>query len=286
MQSMTAFASSERALESGTLRWELKTVNHRYLAVHPRLPEAVRALESQVRERIDAVLGRGKIDATLHYWPDHAARVAIDWAYADELRAACGAIAARHGGGEAEVSPLELLRMPGVMRESAPDTDALGAAALALLDDTLSELVTARRREGERLAANLQDRLVRVRELTQGVRRRHAEVIPAIRERLRARLEALDIEADPSRLEQELAIVAQRLDVDEELDRLASHCAEVEASLESDEPVGRRLDFLMQELNREANTLSSKSADAETTRCAVDMKVYIDQMREQVQNIE
>lgn len=286
LRSMTAFASAERTVEGGALRWELKSVNHRYLAANPRLPEPLRSLESRVRERVDAALGRGKLDAVLNYWPDRAGRVAIDWSYADELMAACDELAARRGGGEAAVSPLELLRMPGVMTESLPDTEALTDAALALLDEALAELVSAREREGERLAAMLRERVARVAELTEAVAQRHGEVVAAIRERLRARLDALDVEADPGRLEQELAIVAQRLDVDEELSRLRSHCEEVTASLEADGPVGRRLDFLMQELTREANTLSSKSADAETTRCAVDMKVCIEQMREQIQNIE
>lgn len=285
LRSMTAFASRERSVEQGTLRWELKSVNHRYLAVHPKLPDALRALEPQVRERVGATVGRGKIDAVLSYWPAAANQVAIDWAYADELITACRALAARQGDA-APVSPVDLLGMPGVIRETTPDGEALGEAALGLLDEALSDLVAAREQEGERLAALIRERNTRVTELVGVVRERRAEVIAAMRERMHARLAALDVEADPGRLEQELALAAQRLDVDEELSRLASHCQAVDEGLDSDEPVGRRLDFLMQELNREANTLSSKSGDTETTSRAVDMKVCIEQMREQVQNIE
>jgi uncharacterized protein (TIGR00255 family) len=282
---MTAFASCERTVAEGTLRWELKSVNHRYLAVNPRLPESLRALEPTLRERIDAALGRGKIDAVLSYWPAATSEVAIDWAYVDELIAASRALAARQGDA-APVSPLEVLRMPGVMREVAPDADALGEAALSLFDEALAELVAAREREGERLAAIIRERVANVGELISAVRQRRGSVVAEMRERMQARLASLDIEADPTRLEQELAMAAQRLDVDEELSRLASHCEAVSDSLDAGEPIGRRLDFLMQELNREANTLSSKSGDTETTRCAVDMKVCIEQMREQVQNIE
>ena len=286
VRSMTAFASRERNTTDGTLRWELKSVNHRYLAVSPRLPEALRSLEGPVRERINAALARGKLDAVLSYWPPGDQEVAINWAYADQLIAAYRALAGRMGDNASSVSPLELMRMPGVVTERVPDSDDLGETALALLDEALADLVAAREREGERLAAIIDDRVDRLGETIEAVRGRHPRVVEAMRDRMRERLAALDCEAEPARLEQELAIVAQRLDVDEELARLSSHCDAIRESLGSDEPMGRRLDFLMQELNREANTLASKSAETKTTRDAVDMKVWIEQMREQVQNIE
>ncbi len=287
LRSMTAFASRERVVAGATLRWELKSVNHRYLAVNPRLSEPLRSLEPRVRERIDASLGRGKVDATLNCWLDTGrAEVAINWDYADELIEACRSLAARQGEQAGPVSPLELLRLRGVMTDAPTDYDALGAAAMSLLDETMSQLVDARQREGERISGMIRERLDQLKEAVAAVRARREVVVTASRERMRSRLAQLNVEADNARLEQELAIAAQRLDVDEELDRLASHCAEIEASLDSEAPVGRRLDFLMQELNREANTLASKAADAETTRYAVDMKVGIEQMREQVQNIE
>lgn len=286
LRSMTAFASRERAVAGATLRWELKSVNHRYLSVNPRLPDLLRFLEPQVRERIDGAVGRGKVDATLSYDPGAGGGIAIDWGYVDEVINACDALAARQGGERAEVSPLELLRMPGVTKDACHDVEALAEAAVTLLDETLTDLVVAREREGERLAALIRERLGQLDAAVGVVRSQRETAIESIHERLRSRLAALDVQADPGRLEQELAIAAQRLDIDEELGRLSSHSAEIQASLASSEPVGRRLDFLMQELNREANTLSSKSVDTETTRQAVDMKVCIEQMREQVQNIE
>jgi uncharacterized protein (TIGR00255 family) len=287
IRSMTAFARSERQGEWGKLSWELRSVNHRYLDLHPRLPEELRFLEPVVRERAGRQLSRGKVECTLRWRPapGHGGRVGINEAYAQQMVDACDALARRLTD-PAPVSPLALLCSPGVMQEGEPDLEPVAGAAATLLDECLVALGEMRGREGARLAEIVRDRARRVGELAEVVRARRVEVNAAVRERLLGRIADLGVEADGGRLEQELAIIAQRLDVDEELERLAGHVAEIEATLEADEPVGRRLDFLMQELNREANTLSSKSSDQETTRAAVEMKVLIEQMREQIQNIE
>jgi uncharacterized protein (TIGR00255 family) len=186
----------------------------------------------------------------------------------------------------APVSPLDLLRWPGVIEDQELDTDPLFEAAATLLAQTVESLSEMRRSEGGRIAALLESRCSEILSIAATVRTRMPEVLEAVRRKQKERLDKLDVTADPARLEMELALVAQKLDVDEELDRLDSHVSEIRQMLDSDQPVGRRLDFLMQELNREANTLGSKSADAETTRAAVDLKVLIEQMREQIQNIE
>jgi uncharacterized protein (TIGR00255 family) len=181
---------------------------------------------------------------------------------------------------------MELLRWPGVLEVEAQDLDALQRRALALLDQALDALVANREREGGRLAGLMEERCVRLAECVRGVQQRMPAVLAEVRQRIQDRLAEVRAELDPNRLEQELALLAQRLDVDEEMDRLTAHIAEIRSVLKGRGPVGRRLDFLMQELNREANTLGSKSSDVEVTRLAVDMKVLIEQMREQVQNIE
>lgn len=287
IRSMTAFARSERQGEWGKLTWELRSVNHRYLDLYPRLPEELRFLEPAVRERAGAHLSRGKVECTLRWRPapGQGGRVGVNEAYAEQVLGACEALARRLGNA-APISPLALLCTPGVMQEREPDLEPVAGAATALLDDCLVALAEMRGREGGRLAEIVRERAQRVGVLAQEVRARRVEVNAAVRERLLARIADLGVEADSGRLEQELAFIAQRLDVDEELERLAGHVSEIEATLGADEPVGRRLDFLMQELNREANTLSSKSSDQQTTRAAVEMKVLIEQMREQIQNIE
>jgi uncharacterized protein (TIGR00255 family) len=181
---------------------------------------------------------------------------------------------------------IDILRWPGVIAESDVDTEPLQAEASVLLDQALQAMTEMRASEGTRIAAMLESRCTEIAGLAAMVRKRLPDVLAGVHARQRERIERLDVEADPARLEIELALIAQKLDVDEELDRLDSHIAEIGQTLESDEPVGRRLDFLMQELNREANTLGSKSADSETTKAAVELKVLIEQMREQIQNIE
>ncbi|MEQ9801120.1 MAG: YicC/YloC family endoribonuclease [Salinisphaeraceae bacterium] len=286
IRSMTGFARVERSGDWGQLAWELRSVNHRYLDVTLRLPEEVRALESVFRQKVSDRLGRGKVECQLRLRLETAGGgLEIDAerlaALADGARQAASAL-----DNAGPVDPLRALAWPGVLREMAPDTDTLQAAAGEALDAAVAALQESRADEGTRLDAMLRERAGGVSDLVATVRQRLPEVRDAWLGRLRARLDELADEADPGRMEQELAIVAQRMDVDEEMSRLLSHVEAFEEALARDEPVGRRLDFLMQEFNREANTLSSKSQDAEITRCAVEMKVLIEQMREQVQNIE
>jgi len=287
IRSMTAFARQETDIDQGALSWEIRSVNHRYLEISVRLPEELRAVESAVRERINARLGRGKVDCACRYRKEaaEAAPVVLDEDNLARLLDACQVVNARLPEAAA-LNAVELLRWPGVVREQVVDTGPLQNSALALLDRTLDELVASREREGEQI----RDLLTRRCEAMSGLVARARGLLPEIRSALRAKLQArlaeLDTPADPYRLEQELVFLVQKLDVDEELDRLDGHIEEVRRVLDRNEPVGRRLDFLMQELNREANTLGSKSAAAETTTISVELKVLIEQMREQVQNAE
>jgi uncharacterized protein (TIGR00255 family) len=285
--SMTGFARREATGEWGTLVCELRSVNHRFLEAAFRLPDELRAAEGELRARLALKVRRGKVDCTISYRRAQGAGAALDVdpVALERLRAAMQLVA-RSLGGPAAVSPLDVLRWPGVLREEAADSEPLLAAAAALFGATLEELIAARLREGERLRELLEQRCQTLEALVTAVRRRLPEVHARVRARLEERLAELDAAVDRERLEQELLLLLQRLDVDEELERLSGHVAEVRRVIGAGEPAGRRLDFLMQELNREANTLSSKSQDLETTRSAVDMKVVIEQMREQVQNAE
>ena len=287
IKSMTAFARVTQTGESGELTWELRTVNHRFFEPHLRLPEELRGLDTQVRARLAARLQRGKLDGQLRYVPAQGTPNALQLnrPFVAQLLAA-GQELAELLGRPAAPTAFELLRWPGVLYEPQTDLSQLEQTALTLLDQALDSLLATRAREGERLAQALRDRCDRLQACAARVRERLPEVLAGVRQRLAERLSELRAELDPLRLEQEIALVAARLDVDEELDRLAAHLDEVRDVLQRREPVGRRLDFLMQELNREANTLGSKSADMSITREAVEMKVLIEQMREQVQNLE
>jgi uncharacterized protein (TIGR00255 family) len=287
IKSMTAFAREASSDDLGELVWELRSVNHRFLEPHLRLPEELRALEPAVRERLAARLQRGKVDCSLRYVPaaGAAGSLRVNRPFVTQLVAAATEVGEMVGQ-PVKPSPLDLLRWPGVLLEQDRDLDAVAAGALELLERAIDTLLATRTREGERLAVLMQDRCDRLQEVVAGVRARMPLVIEGVRRRLADRLAELKAELDPTRLEQEMALLAARLDVDEEMDRLEAHVAEVRDVLRRNEPVGRRLDFLMQELNREANTLGSKSADVETTRAAVELKVLIEQMREQVQNLE
>ncbi|MGB7289289.1 MAG: YicC/YloC family endoribonuclease [Candidatus Macondimonas sp.] len=283
--SMTGFARAERALPEGRLTWELRTVNHRYLEMTPRLPEEWRALEPAVREVLAAGVRRGKLEAQLRFTrdPGQGQNLTLNSTLMDGLARLCAQLSTEF---PAPVSVIEILRWPGVVQESPLDLEALGQEALALLKETMAALTLARRREGERLAIGLRERAVGIAHWVAQVRARLPEVRGAAREKLLARLAELDVENEPGRLEQELLFLAQRMDVAEELDRLDSHLVEWAATLARAEPIGRRLDFLLQEFNREANTLGSKSQDTEITRAAIEIKVLIEQMREQIQNVE
>jgi uncharacterized protein (TIGR00255 family) len=291
---MTGFARETTQGGWGELAWELRSVNHRYLDVTLRLPEDLRVIESEVRATIAERLGRGKLEAGLRLRTDTggAESLEVDTARLDRLAAACreaGDALRRAGGQDGEVDPVKLLAWPGVLRQRELDIELLRTEALALLRKALESLADARGREGARLAGILQDRLTSLAGHVAEVRKRLPQVREEMRNKLLTRLQEITTrvtETDPARLEQELVMLAQRQDVDEELSRLDSHVEEVRQTLKRSEAVGRRLDFLMQEFNREANTLGSKSQDTDITRHAVEMKVIIEQMREQVQNIE
>ena len=288
IHSMTAFASTEHSGEFGRLRWEIRSVNHRYLDVAPKLPEDFRGFEGRIRERVGERLSRGRVELLLRFEPEpgvNAGSVQLDDQRAAELLAVFRRLADL---GDSEQPPplTTVLGWPGVVVESPPDLSHVGEAAMELLDRALDDLLAARRREGEKLAAVISQRVAAIGEWTDRIR----EWLPAIREGVRDRIQErcaeLKSELDPGRLEQEVALAAQKLDVDEELDRLAAHVDEARRVLELEEPVGRRLDFLLQEFHREANTLASKSVDQRTSQAGVELKVLIEQIREQVQNVE
>jgi uncharacterized protein (TIGR00255 family) len=286
IRSMTGFARGERQYPWGLLAWELKTVNHRYLEIGCRLPEEFRAAEAEFRQSIAGAVRRGKIDCSLNFRPAVAvSSLEVDSELLGTLTTRAQQVAAQTGSA-ARIDVMDLLRWPGVVRDAGRDIKPLVAAARTLLSESLAELGRSRDSEGARLRDAMQERCDALLQLTDRVAERLPDVRSRIRTKLLERISQLVSEVDHERLEQELAILAQRLDVDEELHRLRGHVAEVRNTIDGTEPAGRRLDFLMQELNREANTLSSKSQDLETTRAAVDMKVLIEQMREQVQNIE
>ena len=285
IRSMTAFASGERATPWGLLGCELRSVNHRFLETGLRLADELRALEPVLRERVAARIQSGKLDLVMRL---RAPEAAVSLAVNEPLLERLGELATRLDGRfpRLQVDFTGLLAVPGVLQAPATDGEALQARALELLDQVLDDFVAAREREGAKLAAVIAERVDAIERIASQVR----ELVPAIREgqraRLAARLADLPHPVDPGRAEQELVLWLQKLDVDEELDRLASHITEIRRILAQREPVGRRLDFLLQEFNREANTLGSKSVDARTSAAAVELKVLIDQVREQVQNIE
>ena len=287
IRSMTAFARQQEHGEYGELTWEIRSVNHRFLETTVRLPEDLRGIEPVVRERVTARLGRGKVECNLRFKTlgAGAAKLQVNEALVDQVMAAADRMAHRlHSSHNPSI--MDILRWPGVMESGELDLTPVQEAAVALLDQAIDTLLETREREGDRLAQLIAQRVEGMRGQVEIARERMPLVIDAVRARLKARLDELTGNLDQERLEQEMALLAQRLDVDEEMDRLRTHLDEVSRVLEQDEPVGRRLDFLMQELNREANTLGSKSADSETTAISVEMKVLIEQMREQVQNIE
>ena len=285
IRSMTAFASGERTTAGGTLGCELRAVNHRFLEIGMRLPDELRALEPALRERIAARVARGKLDLTLRLrTPEGGDALQLDPRMLGQLSELALDMQARFPALRTEFT--ELLQFPGVLQSRSVDPAALQAEAMALLDQVLGEFVVAREREGGKLAVVIGERVDGIARIAGQVRTLMPVIGAGQRQKLEARLADLRQPADPGRLEQELVLWLQKLDVDEELDRLDSHIAEIRRVLKQGEPVGRRLDFLLQEFNREANTLGSKSVDARTSAAAVELKVLIDQVREQIQNIE
>ena len=285
ISSMTGFARREVSGPWGTLVCELRSVNHRFLEAGFRLPEELRSLESELRQRLARDIRRGKVDCTLTYRTAQvAASLEVDPQVLERLTARLDDLERVIPVGT--VNLLEVLRWPGVLKDVTPGGEELLAAARSLFDGATGELKAARVREGQKLGEVLEQRCAGLDALVKQVQARLPEIKARLTKRMRERVEELASAVDQDRLEQEVALLLQRLDVDEEIERLSGHIAEVRRVIAADEPAGRRLDFLMQELNREANTLSSKSQDLESTRTAVDMKVIIEQMREQVQNAE
>jgi len=287
LRSMTGFARAERVTPAGQLAWEIRSVNHRFLEVGLRLPEELRASETDFRRAIGAVARRGKVDASLYVRPGPAAgrELKLDAELLERLIDDARAVRERLGP-EGRIDAADLLRWPGVVKEAERDAAPLAAAAMDLLAEALAAVTASREAEGARIAEMLRARSAQLSALATQVAARLPEAQARIRARFAERLAALAAEVNPERFEQEVALLLQKMDVAEELDRLRSHVEELHSTLASGEAVGRKLDFLMQEFNREANTLSSKSQDVETTRHAVELKVLIEQMREQVQNVE
>jgi uncharacterized protein (TIGR00255 family) len=287
IRSMTAFARHESQIEQGELVWEMRSVNHRYLEVFVRMPEEFRALEPRVREVIGKHLRRGKVEAGLRFNPSPVSTTAIsvNIELLKQLHDALREVSI-HAPDVKSPTSMDVLRWPGVVEPRKQDVEALHASAMEALEVALEQMVSTREREGESLSGMISMRTRQAAEQVVKAKERMPVVLQEIRQRLEERLGELREEMDPARIEQEMVLLAQRLDIDEEMDRLSTHLAEVDRVLMRKEPVGRRLDFLMQELNREANTLASKSSDAEMTAIGVELKVLIEQMREQVQNIE
>ena len=287
LNSMTGFAREAAELPFGTLTCELRTVNHRYLDVQFRLPDELRPREVELRRQIAAAVKRGKVECSMHLRraSHQNEELRLNQELVRQLSARVAELSELLPETHA-LDPVDVLRWPGVIEEPEIDSEPLFAATSELLAAALAALGEMRSNEGGRISGMLESRCAEILSIATGVKKRMPEVIDAVRMKQRERIDNLNIEADPARLETELALIAQKLDIEEELDRLVSHVSEIRAVLKKDEPVGRRLDFLMQELNREANTLGSKSADTETTRAAVDLKVLIEQMREQIQNVE
>jgi uncharacterized protein (TIGR00255 family) len=285
IRSMTAFASGERSTEWGTLGCELRAVNHRFLEIGTRLPEELRALEPQLRERVGTRISRGKLDLSLRLRPPEGGdALQLNPRMVGQLSELALDMQARFPALRVEFT--ELLQFPGVLQAKTADPAGLQAEALSLLDEVLEEFVIAREREGGKLATGIGERVDAIARIAAEVRTLMPVIRTGQRLKLEARLADLPQPPDLGRLEQELVMWLQKLDVDEELDRLDSHVTELRRVLVQKEPVGRRLDFLLQEFNREANTLGSKSVDARTSAAAVELKVLIDQVREQIQNIE
>ena len=287
LNSMTGFARETAETPLGTMTCEMRAVNHRFLDIQFRLPEGLRSKEAELRNHIGASVRRGKVECALYLKKSTATgtELHVNEALVEQLAARACEISKILPETHA-LDPIDVLRWPGIVAEPEIDTEPLFEVTAALVGKTLRALENMRANEGKRISGMIESRLEDILSIASTVRERIPDVLDAVRARQKERIDKLDVEADPARLETELALIAQKLDVAEELDRLESHVSEVHTAMDSDQPVGRRLDFLMQELNREANTLGSKSADTETTSATIELKVLIEQMREQIQNVE
>ncbi|QWF71346.1 YicC family protein [Methylomonas paludis] len=286
IRSMTSFADGEILAGELVILCELRSVNHRYSDVSVKLPDRLRFAESDVRRLIGEKLKRGKIECSISYKKQLSTQnFVVNTAVVEKLLAATQQIA-EHMSAPQAFSALDVLLFPGVQQENETDKESLREKIITLLDQTLNKMLATRTREGLQLAELIADRCLKIQQLVVAGHARMPEVLNNLRSKLTARIVELVAEPNYDRLEQELVLMAQKLDVAEELDRLETHVTEVLHTLKQSEPSGRRLDFLMQEMNREANTLGSKSADREMTQISIDLKVLIEQMREQIQNIE
>ena len=285
--SMTAFSRQQQEQEWGSLTWEIRSVNHRYLETSVRLPESFRALENSVREAVRKRLTRGKVECALRFQSE--TKVSSDLHLNTKLirqLVQANIEIEQITGSTSSLSNMEVLRWPGVIEEQDFDKTSIEKQALSLFGAALDDLVATREREGAELQGFIQQRIDSIREIVVNVRNKMPEILAKQKQNILDRLADLQVDLEPTRLEQEVSLLAQKADVEEELDRLDSHLNEVARVLGAKGQKGRRLDFLMQELNREANTLSSKSIVVETTLSAVELKVLIEQMREQIQNVE
>ncbi|OSN05423.1 hypothetical protein AU512_02865 [Lonsdalea iberica] len=286
IRSMTAYARREIKGEWGSAAWELRSVNQRYLETYIRLPEQFRSLEPVVRERIRNRLTRGKIECNLRFELDPRAQgsLIMNERLAKQLVEAAQWV--KMQSDEGEINPVDILRWPGVMAAEEQDLDAISAELMQALDGALDDFIAARESEGNALKALIEQRLAGVSAEVVKVRAHMPNILQWQREKLVSKLEDAQVQLENNRLEQELVLMAQRVDVAEELDRLEAHVKETYKILNKQEAVGRRLDFMMQEFNRESNTLASKSINSDVTASAIELKVLIEQMREQIQNIE
>lgn len=285
--SMTAYGRTEETNEIGHVTWEIRTVNHRYLEVSIRLPEELRMLEDKIRKHVSNKLNRGKVDCTLRFDADEISRkgLSINAEFAKNIIQSAEFIQSSMGN-PAAISAMDVLRWPGVINRDMIDAESISIPLLQQLDATLEHVVETRRGEGQKLQSMIIERCDSIATLLKVFKEKLPEIQQMLRNRLTQKSQKLSVELDNDRLEQEILLLVQKSDVTEELDRLEAHLGEVRHVLQKDEPVGRRLDFLMQELNREANTLGSKAANLDYTNTSVDLKVLIEQMREQIQNIE
>ncbi|WP_028769283.1 MULTISPECIES: YicC/YloC family endoribonuclease [Shewanella] len=286
IQSMTAYARIEHKADWGTASWEIRSVNQRYLETYLRLPEHFRSLEPVLRDRLRKRLNRGKVEVNLRY--DLAEKsdnqLQLNQDLAKQIINAANWV--KNEAGQGELNVVDVLRWPGVMSGSEQDMDALGKELLVAFDSAIDQFIEARGREGDAINTMLQTRLDQIVEQVAIVREHMPQVMQWQRDKLTNRLAEITGELDPARMEQEMVLLAQKMDVAEEMDRLDAHVAETRRILKKGGAQGRRLDFMMQEFNRESNTLASKSISAEVTAAAVELKVLIEQMREQIQNVE
>lgn len=288
IRSMTAFAREEQQLDEGGFTWEIKSVNHRYLEISFRLPEIFRELEPLLKAKMTQHLSRGKVDCTLRFLPGIAdnSEFKVNDTLIAKLCETSQKLAHVFKQEALQLSLTDLLRWPGVLQVQEGDKSELGNIVITLFEQLLEKVNIAREQEGGNLVIFLKERLDRILEIIQRVYLQIEEIYKLQRERILNRFKELQLEVDTTRLEQEMVFLMQKTDVAEELDRLKTHVGEVHRILEEGDACGRRLDFMMQELNREANTLGSKSIHEKTTQASVELKVLVEQMREQVQNIE